>query len=115
MFETAHKSAAEFLPCDTDRGEEGVHNTGITVIHAELRKKAVFIYRADMPVTVTKDSRFHWSVDRPVARPIHTGHVVEPFIYFHYPEVLAPFPLSPPNDDIALRGLEQAISGVGAA
>ena len=113
LFETAYKSAAEFLPHDTDAGEEGTHTTGITVVHAELRKNGVFIYRADMPMTVTKGARFRWSVDRPVVRSISTGPIVEPFVYLHYPERRVPLSLAPPTDEIALRGLEQFIGSLG--
>jgi hypothetical protein len=113
LFETAYRSAAEFLPHDADAAEEGTNTTGITVIHAELRKKGVFISRADMPVTVTKGSRFQWSVNRPVVRSISTGPIAQPFFYLHSPELRAPLSLAPPTDDIALRGLEEVIRSFG--
>jgi len=113
VFESAYSSAAEYMPHDSDPATPGRNDLGITILYGEVSRMAdVYLYRADMPVTVLEDSdsKWKWSVDHPVPRAIFPGsdRVGLPFLYLHQPEVHESTNLVAPKDDKVLAGsLEQ--------
>src|SRR5947207_3088733 len=86
LFDAAYAAAADWLPHDTDAAPLGKDDRGIVVLYAEVSSdSSVNLFRADMPVTVSKnlDQHYTWSVNTPVVRKIVPGEVALPMIYFH--------------------------------
>jgi hypothetical protein len=107
VFQSAYSSASAYMPHDSDAGTPGIFSDGIVVIYGEVsRTRDVYLYRADLPVTVKKEPAegWAWAVDKPIVKPIHPNVSSPglPFLYLHKPEVHLLSTLSPPDDDRAL-------------